>query len=388
MIGRLVCISAFLCASPAATMTVAERLALDLSAYVVTNPSAGYFDVAARKAALQSVTSLDLLREIEELRQPFSCKTYLALPVMVEPVHIPLLNEDREKWKVASAPFRAFEDAVSNLAATNIVTQDFAAGTCLLRLLSQWADADAFPQIAEPQHEMQNWYQTESSLAAAALAYAVVRNTIPSHEAEKTLIEDWLNRAAHRHLAYPGGKQSCCNNHLYRRAAYAAIIGVLTLDDGLFQEGIAAVLSALSDSTASGALPLEMARGRKAAHYQNYATMYLVLIAKIAAQQGYDLYEIDYQGRTLATVVSMTELVLNDPGVVSSEGVSVMQEDAFLESAQYLAWLELVPPEILSPRARELRDAARPGYVRNLGGHLTLYFGDLEQDNERLRISD
>lgn len=383
MISRLICISVLFCTSPAAAMTLAERLALDLSAYVVTNPNAGYFDVAARREALRSVTSSELLLEIEALRQPFSCQTYLSIPVMAEPVHIPLLNEDREKWNVVSEPFRIFEDAVSNLAAAHLVTEDSAAGNCLLRLLSQWADADALPQAAEPQHELQYLYQTESTLAAAALAYAAVRNTITDHETEKARIDDWLNLAAHRHLAYQGGTQSCCNNHLYKRASYAAMIGVLTSDDGLFREGIAAVLSALSDSTASGALPLEMARGPKAAHYQNYATMYLVLIAKIASQQGYDLYEIDYQGRTLATVISMTELVLNDPSVVSSEGVNVMQDDAFIGRAQYLAWLELVPPDLLSPTARELRDAVRPGYVRNLGGHLTLYFGDLEQDNER-----
>lgn len=153
-------------------MTLAERLTLDLSAYVVTDPDAGYFDVAARRAALQSVTSSELVQEIEALRQPFSCQTYLTLPVMAEPVHIPPLNEDRERWKVVSEPFKAFEDAVSNLSAANLVTEDFAAGRCLLCLLNQWADADALPQIPEPQHETQNWYQTESTPAAAALAYA------------------------------------------------------------------------------------------------------------------------------------------------------------------------------------------------------------------------
>jgi len=364
-------------------MTLAERLALDLSAYIVTNPNAGYFDTVARRAALRSVTSSELLHEIASLRQPFSCQTYLALPVMAEPVHIPLPNEDREKWKAVSEPFRAFEDAVSNLAAANLVTEDSAAGNCLLRLLSQWADADALPQIAEPQHEPQNWYQTESTLAAAALAYAAVRNTIANHEAEKARIDVWLNRSAHRHLAFQGGAQSCCNNHLYRRAVYATMIGVLTSDDSLFRIGISAVLSALSDSTASGALPLEMVRGRKAAHYQNYATMHLALIAKIASRQGYDLYEIEYEGRTLATVIGMTELVLNDPDVVSAEGVHVKQDDIFRRDVLYLAWLELLPSDILTPRALNLRDAVRPGYVRNLGGHLTLYFGALEHENVR-----
>lgn len=382
MIGRLICISLYLCAGPAASMTLAEREALDLSAYVVTNPHAGYFDVAARRASLQSVTSSEILRKIEELRQPFSCQTYLAQPVMSKQVHIPLLREDRESWRVATEPFRAFEDTVSNLAAAHLATGDFAAGTCLMRLLSKWADADALPQISEPQNELQAWYQTESTLAAAALAYAVVRSTLTEHTEEIALIDDWLNRAAHRHLAYSGGTQSCCNNHLYRRGVYAAMIGVLTSDNELFQESIAAVLSALSDSTASGALPLEMARGSRAAHYQNYATMHLVLIAKIASLQGYNLYEIDYEGKTLANIIRMSERVLIDPQVVSFEGINVMQDDAFLGRAQYLAWLELVPPGVLSLRGYEFRDSVRPSYVRNLGGHLTLYFGELTHYRE------
>lgn len=166
-----------------------------------------------------------------------------------------------------------------------------------------------------------------------------VRDTIANHETEKARIDDWLNRSAHRHLAFQGWPQSCCNNYLYRRAVYAAMIGVLTSDDSLFQVGISAVLSALSDSRASGALPLEMARGRKAALYQNYATMHLALIAKIASRQGYNLYEIKYQGRTLSTVIGMTELVLNDSDVVFAEGVNVRQDDSFREkSSIWLGW--------------------------------------------------
>ena len=116
---------------------------------------------------------------------------------------------------------------------------------------------------------------------------------------------------------------------------------------------------------------------------QNYATMHLALVAKIASRQGYNLYEIEYQGRTLATVIGMTELALNDPDVVFAEGVNVRQDDSFRGEVLYLAWLELLPSDILTPRMRNLRDAVRPGYVRNLGGHLTLFFAALEQENGR-----
>lgn len=60
-------------------------------------------------------------------------------------------------------------------------------------------------------------------------------------------IDKWMVMVAKRHMSYKGGADgSCCNNHFYRRAVYAAIIGVLNKDDDLFRFGISAIYSALS----------------------------------------------------------------------------------------------------------------------------------------------
>jgi poly(beta-D-mannuronate) lyase len=362
-------------AAPATAMTTEERAALDLSAYVVTDPDAGYFDVAARRAALQATRDPALLKTLRRLRKPFSCETYLALPVQSELTHIPMLGKDREGWRAASEPYRDFEDAVSLLAAKSVIGEADAAG-CLVKLLDQWAVADAFPPLVNPVANLQVWYQTESSLAAAALAYSTIRGTVRETHPETARIDDWLNRAARRHLAYPGGVQSCCNNHLYRRGLYASVIGVMTSDDELFRIGIAAIRSALSDSTPSGALPLEMARGRMAAHYQNFGAMYLALIVQVAARQGYDLSAPDDQGRTLATIFAFAQRGLENPGIVASEGVAEPQDQAFRDKRQYVAWLELLPPDELTDGARRLLEAQRPVYNRSLGGYLTLYFAD------------
>ncbi len=45
--------------------------------------------------------------------------------------------------------------------------------------------------------------------------------------------------------------------------------------------------------TEEGAFPLEMERGRRATHYQNYALLYLIPIMEITARQGYDVYEME-----------------------------------------------------------------------------------------------
>ena len=100
------------------------------------------------------------------------------------------------------------------------------------------AQADALMRFHYHPQELQAWFNIENMLFAAGLAYAVVRDQIPERAADQQRIEQWLVRAAQNHLAIGGGPQSCCNNHLYRRALYASIIGVVSGDDGLFQVGV------------------------------------------------------------------------------------------------------------------------------------------------------
>ena len=93
--------------------TVEERQALDLEGYVVVDPSAGYVDVAARRAWLQTTTHPLLRRAIDQLAMAVGCRDKLALPVIDHELRMPRFYRDQEAWREAIRPLFAFGFAVS-----------------------------------------------------------------------------------------------------------------------------------------------------------------------------------------------------------------------------------------------------------------------------------
>lgn len=360
----------------ASAMPVKERQLLDLSAYTVTNPDAGYFDVAKRRKDLERTSDHMLLRQMSDLRELDPCDESRQLPVVDGKVVLPPFYEDRDGWKKAALPFQKFEDTVSKLAGRQLVAPDSGAGGCMLDMLDRWASSDALLDISIEVSGLQTWFQTESSIFAAALGYSIVRDDLEGRTKQKARVEKWLVAAARNHLLYEGGKGgTCCNNHFYRRALYATTIGILTRDDELFRFGISAVYSALSDSSAEGALKLEMGRKQFAAKYQVYAAMHLALIAQLAARQGYDLYALEVGGRKLGPIMDFALASMLRPESAADAADTPNQDGTFLDDSQYFSWLEILAAD---PRwadaAQALLVAHRPTYNRSLGGYLTLYY--------------
>lgn len=361
---------------PAGAMTLAERQALDLGAYRVTDPTAGLLDVAARRAALAETEDRLLVRAKIDLGKRKACSASRQMAPQPASESIPRFYEDRAAWRQAVEPYQAFEDAVSTLAAQQVVDAQSGAAECLLDLLVRWADAGALLGVDVKVSGLQTWFQVESSLIATSLAYADVRNDITGRDADKRAVETWLVTAARNHLSYEGGKGgTCCNNHFYRRALYATAIGVLAGDDALFRFGISAIYSAISDAAPSGALPLEMARGPLAAKYQVYAMMPLAVIAAFAARQGYDLYAVEIGGRRLGDVLGFTLGAMLEPETVAEAAAAPGQDASFGKDDQYFAWLELLAGDgRWSDTVQALLAPHRPAYSRSAGGYLSVLF--------------
>jgi poly(beta-D-mannuronate) lyase len=360
----------------ASAMPLEERQKLDLSAYTVTDTHAGYFDVAKRRKDLARTDDHMLLRQISDLRALDVCPESKVLPVVDGKFVIPPFYEDRDGWKKAALPFQQFEDAVSKLAAKQVVDPASGAGGCLIDLLDRWAAANAFLDISVKVSGLQTWFQTESSIFSAALGYSLVRDDLDGHDDQKARIETWLAAAARNHMLYDGGDDgTCCNNHFYRRAVYATTIGILTKDNELFRFGISAIYSALSDASADGGLKLEMARKQFAAKYQVYAAMHLAMIAQLASRQGYDLYKLKYEGRTLGQVIDFAVGNMLKPESAAQASGTPGQDATFLEDGQYFGWLELLAGKKQWKDATQaLLAAHRPAYNRGLGGYMTLYY--------------
>jgi len=353
--------------------TVEEREALDLDRYVVVDPSAGYFDVAARQAWLRSTSEPILRQTIGRLRTEVGCRDKLALPVIDHELRMPSFYREQEAWREAIRPLFAFEDAVSDLAGAFVATGDRYFADCLLDLLGKWATADALSEFHYTPTEPQAWFNVEDMLFAAGLGYAVVRDQVDGRTTEKQRINAWLTRVARNHLSIRGGPSSCCNNHFYRRALYATVIGILNEDDDLFRVGVGALMSALNEMGPRGEFPREISRGARALHYQNYALLYLVPIAELIERQGYAAYGLRIHGRSLHDGVAFAMDILEDPAQVADLGAP-RQNLWFLEDDQYFAWMELYLSRFANERIERWLAARRPVYSRSAGGHVTLFF--------------
>ena len=180
---------------------------------------------------------------------------------------------------------------------------------------------------------------------------------------------------ARSHFAIPGEPGgTCCNNHYYRRALYAAIIGVITADCELFRNGVGAIYSALTHATPEGAMPLEMKRGELAAQYQNFALMYLAIIAEIAERQGYRMWDLEINGKTLNHLVDVNNRIIADPANFTRySGVDEVSL-RYRKDNQYFAWFEMYLARFGNSEMEAWIADRRPLYNRSMGGHMTAYF--------------
>jgi poly(beta-D-mannuronate) lyase len=359
--------------APAWAMSLEERESLDLSHYTVTDPGASYFDVKERRALLEDTRNPMLLQIAQDLKTGPSCAQLMALPAMDHRIRIPGFYPQPDAWRVAAQPLFQFEDSVTELAGSYVASGDAYYAECLVRFLDKWARADALLDFYYTISEPQAWYSTESMIFAAALAYSVVRNEVDGMDEQTDRVDDWLRRLAKVHSEIPGEDPSCCNNHFYRRALYAAMIGVMSQDDDLFQFGVSAIYSALHDLTEEGALPLEMQRGRRAMHYQNYALLYLIPIMQIVERQGYDVFEMEVNGHSIHDAVRFAINTIQDPNRLGDLAPRD-QYKGFLLDDQYFAWMEMYLSRFDNAKLSEFIRFQRPVYNRSAGGYVTLYF--------------
>ncbi|WP_442489470.1 alginate lyase family protein [Halomonas litopenaei] len=358
----------------ASALTLEQRQALDLEDYRVSDPQASYFDVEARMALLEEQDNSILTQIQDSLGEGVSCRQLLQPPPITSQMRIPGFYPSPEEWREASAPLFEFEDSVSLLAGTYVATGDDYYADCLVRYLDHWASQDALTRFHYEPEEPQAWFATESMIFAAALAYSVVRPEVDGLEEPRQRVERWLEDLALEHSAIPGDAgNSCCNNHFYRRALYASTVGVLVDNDELFRFGVSAIHSALNDMTEQGAFPLEMERGRRATHYQNYALLYLITNMQVIARQGYDIFSLEVDGKTIHDAVDFTMSAIDDPGVLGDMAPSE-QYRGFLTDPQYFSWMEVYQSRFDDPRIADFLEQRRPIYNRSAGGYVTLYF--------------
>jgi poly(beta-D-mannuronate) lyase len=338
--------------------------------YKVNDPNASYFDVEKRMAFINKHNAT-ILSAVQ--KTAYDCSKR-AVPDPVDYYLVmPAFYKDRSGWDKANEPLERFERHVTELAELYVTTGKTSYVRCFAKVLREWAEKESLLAFDYQGNDHQAWFAIEWSTSSAALAYSIVRNNTSLESGERKKIENWLNKLAKKQTKHSGGPTSCCNNHSYWRGLEAAIVGVVSNDNALFRFGIKKYIAAINSMSKNGSFPLEMARGRRAIHYQNFAILPLVYIAEIAARQGYDLYSLNIDGKDLHLAINFLMRCIEDNDIVKKYTTS-FQDTSFIWKKRELNWMEPYNLRFENEEIEIFLNKRRPIYHRWSGGNSTLYF--------------
>jgi poly(beta-D-mannuronate) lyase len=225
------------------------------------------------------------------------------------------------------------------------------AAACVYSLLSAAAQADAWGGKMPDNNGvyLQNWM-----LSGTAIAYLKVRNAGMGTPAEDTAIQQWFQLLAARVLDYfdmssdrPGS--DAWNNHFYWAGLAVAAEGIADNDQDAFIWGLATYRRGVDAILPDGSLTAEMARGRRALHYQLYALGPLVMLAELGEDNGIEMYGAN--GGAMLRLVRFNVAAMKDPLIIALRtGVAqdIAQPYSGLEIGWAVPWVERFPNRQLS----------------------------------------
>jgi len=340
--------------------------------FKVNDSNASYFDVQERVRFIKK-DNVPIFRSSVARHYEFDCSTHTIPGPVDYYLVMPAFYKNRSGWIEAWAPLRKFENYVTRLANLYVTTGKKSYAQCLVDVLVEWAEKESLLKFDYEGNDHQAWFAIEWTTSSAGFAYSIIRDNDSLKPKERIKIEHWLNRVAKKQISYPGGPTSCCNNHSYWRGLEAAIVGVVTNDNDLFRFGIKKYISAINSMNKNGSFPLEMARGNRAIHYQNFAILPLVYIAEIAARQGYDLYSQSVDGKDLHLAINFLMRCIEDNNVVKRYTTSI-QDTSFISKKGELNWMEPYIRRFKNKKIEAILEDRRPVSHIWSGGCSTLYF--------------
>lgn len=144
--------------------------------------------------------------------------------------------------------------------------------------------------------------------------YSFALQQIEFLDEEKDLIESWFKKTVRRgeHLMYDKtygsetqakGTPKRAHNHALSSAVSHMELGVILNNDKMFRLAFKNYEAAIKYQRKDGSLPIEVRRGGRAMFYQGRAMNALSVIAIIAENQGYDIWNYDYKGKNFHNLV-------------------------------------------------------------------------------------
>jgi poly(beta-D-mannuronate) lyase len=244
---------------------------------------------------------------------------------------------------------------------------------CVFDAVFAWAKADALSDM----QSMNAKLAVPSRLGGIAVAYGQVRGLTQKSGKEIAVIESWLKRRANETRVFfdTEAPKNASRNNLRAWASFAVgEVGILTSDTTLVAWAQNSNKAMIDQSSADGSLPLEMARGKYALHYQLHAVAPLVTSIARLCDAGYSAAGAD--AAKLRRVARFSVAAVANPLLVVKIAKVEQQWTADPKKlAGTLAWLE--PYMALSADAGLITKTTvvRPLLNSKLGGDLTRIYG-------------
>ena len=347
-----------------------------LFAQKVSDPKASYVDVVRRHAALANNSDPRTASAIASLG--FCTK----MPVVQAPtgrMNIPhhyLIGSHGPTNPAEGAVTRvysAYERRVTAGMNQWLVTSSKDEAQCAQQQIDLWAQAGALLDY-DPKESSQAWYQVEWTLSATAISESVLMNESSLDPVEVKRDIQWMNKSAHRTMAFDKAGQQT-NNHHYWRGLAAVATGVISSDNGLFDWGIGVYKQGVNEIDQRGAFPQEMARFERAIHYQAFALQPLVPLAEFAERQHVPLYEYKSPtGHTIHDAVNFLGAALANPEIIKAyTPVEQLLDD---KGADFFSFAEFYSHHSAGKMpAAILKGLEKPTFATRIGGSTTVVDG-------------
>ena len=187
------------------------------------------------------------------------------------------------------------------------------------KVILEWANANAAKRTGPSDGEGRHWNDTLTvNLYIASpmmAAYSFVKQVIDVPIAEDKIIKDWFKKIVKRneHLMYKysnykagsgaTGTPKRAHNHALSSAMSHMQLGILLGDDKLFRTAFKNFEAAIKYQRKDGSMPIETRRGGRAMFYQARAMNALAVIAILAENQGYNVWDYEYKGKNYHNIV-------------------------------------------------------------------------------------
>ena len=186
------------------------------------------------------------------------------------------------------------------------------------KIILDWAKSDAAQRTGPSDEEGRHWNDTLTVnlwVASPMMAgYSFAKQVIDIPKDEDKIIKDWFQKIVkkNKHLmhdsTYKDGTQAKgvpkrAHNHALSSAISHMQLGILLADDKFFRKAFKNYEAAIKYQRKDGSMPIETRRGGRAMFYQGRAMNALSVIAIIAENQGYNIWDYQYKNKNFHNIV-------------------------------------------------------------------------------------